>query len=335
MGAREIAGDITSVTRFDVHAYMRALEDVERDAALQLVERCLARGVPRDAIVLELLGEAQREVGARWERGEWSVADEHAATGITDAALTALSFGRPAPTRATIVVACVEHEWHAMPARMAGLLLGDRGWRVMLLGASVPPQDLGRFVGERHVTALALSCSSTANLLPARRMIESAHARGIRVLAGGAGFGSTPSRADSLGADAWASTVDRAHAILDAWDGDPGGTPRVEPRVDPDALRLADAAHDIAIGMSERLADTGTASGHLSRVLDDGSRTLQTIAAALITGEHAIVGEHLAWLQGVTVARGGEPSYVDALVDALRESVAGHPGASKIRSLLG
>lgn len=334
MDAREIAGDLTSITRFDRHAYMRALEDVDRDAALHLVERCLSRGVSREAVVTELLAPAQREVGQRWEQGQWSVAAEHAATAITDAVLTALSFARPAPTRGSIVVACVEHEWHGMPARMTGLLLGDRGWRVIVLGASVPSQDIGRFVGERTVTAVALSCSATANLLPARRMIEATHACGIRVLVGGAAFGSTPERADALGADAWAGTADHAHAILERWDGDPHAAPRTEPRPDPDAMLLADATHEIAIGMSERLADGGASIGPLAGLLDDGSRTLQTIAAALLIGEPAIVADHVRWLRGVSAARGEEPEYVDVLLGALRQSVAGHPDAARIEALL-
>ncbi|HVL89717.1 MAG TPA: cobalamin-dependent protein [Actinomycetota bacterium] len=335
MTARDLARELRSVNRFDRHAYMRALEEVDFDTALQIVRRCLERGVPRDAIVGDLLGPLQEEIGERWEEGRCSVADEHAASGITESVVTALSFDRPAAQCGAVVMACVEHEWHSLPARMAGLLLADRGWQVTLLGASVPAEDIGRFTEGRSLAGLAVSCSTPATLLPARRMIEAAHAKGLRVLAGGRGFGTDGERARRLGADGWGANVEHAHRTLQAWQERPAGGPLVEPPLDREAETIAESTHELAIGMAEELAAAGAEhAGSLTRLLEDGGRALQMIASAAIVDEPGIVGEHIRWLRGVSAARYGEGRYVDTLIRALRAALKELPGTGRILPVL-
>lgn len=79
------------ITDADRDAFLACLDGVDRDRAIDLCFSLRRTGATLEQIVDDLLAPAQREVGRRWEHGVWSVADEHAATAITDAVLSVLA----------------------------------------------------------------------------------------------------------------------------------------------------------------------------------------------------------------------------------------------------
>ena len=93
-------------------------------------------------LIRQLLAPAQLRVGELWVSDTWSVAQEHAATAISEAVLTSLAVERELSTQprmdaATVVVSCVEQEWHALPALMVTEHLRAQGYSVSYLGANV------------------------------------------------------------------------------------------------------------------------------------------------------------------------------------------------------
>lgn len=202
----------------EVLAYLECLSTVNtRDAtrlALGLVEQ-----VGLASVVTALLSSAQVEVGRRWQVNEWSVAQEHAATAITEDVLAALvrhapTDKSPVPDRRPVVVACVEGEWHSLPARMAAHLLSHLGWSVVFLGASTPADQLRRYLAQVDAAALGVSCTVPLFLHGALRSIRAGQAAGVPVLASGRAFGSDDRRAARLGADHWAESIGTANDRL-------------------------------------------------------------------------------------------------------------------------
>lgn len=133
--------------------YFSAVEAVDAPAASELVLDLLDGGSPVEQITSGLLAPAQVRVGELWERGRWSVADEHAATGVTDIALSALVAAAGRSQRGQrrqsgqgrhVVMACAEGEWHTLPARMAAAVAAAGDVRVTVLGPSMPADQLGR-----------------------------------------------------------------------------------------------------------------------------------------------------------------------------------------------
>ncbi|MDI5974696.1 cobalamin-binding protein, partial [Amycolatopsis magusensis] len=59
-------------------------------------------------------------VGLEWAANRLSVAQEHAATAINDRVIAAAVHSRPRPRAVLgrVTVACVDGEWHALPARL-------------------------------------------------------------------------------------------------------------------------------------------------------------------------------------------------------------------------
>jgi hypothetical protein len=130
------------------------------------------------------------------------------------------------PTTGRIVVACVEGEWHSLPARMASELLRLRGWDVTFLGPSVPADDLAARVRQLAPDAVGLSCSVPLFLKGANRSIVACRAVGVPVVAGGTGFGDEGRYAIRLGADGWTADPRLTPAIVG---GRAGGGPRPAP----------------------------------------------------------------------------------------------------------
>ncbi|MEU3464333.1 cobalamin-dependent protein [Streptomyces sp. NPDC006733] len=198
--------------------FFTALADMDEYRATELVQRAADSGLTPQQILLQVIAPAQALVGEEWAAGRFTVAREHAATAISDRAIAALSRHRPAAVRGTrgrVTVACVDGEWHALPARLVAETLQLRGWHVDFLGAHVPTAHL---IAHLHATgpdAVALSCSLATRLPAAHATITACQAAGVPVLVGGAAFGTDGSYAHLLGADAWAPDADSAAARLE------------------------------------------------------------------------------------------------------------------------
>jgi methanogenic corrinoid protein MtbC1 len=295
-----------------------------RDDAVDLV-RSAAREADLAAAV-KLLAEVQRKVGDLWQHNEWTVADEHAVTAITDLALAAACLEaqrrRDAP-EGTVVVGCAEEEWHVMPARMFAEQLTAAGWDVVFLGASTPAEHLRRFVAAEQPTAVAVSCTVPVHLHGARRAVSASHAAGVPVLAGGAAFGTGPDRAAAIGADAWASTPDGAVATLSRWAGNT--PPLAAPLVD-DAPALAAAAERPLIveramsALATRFPPlAGYTDWQLARTREDLTYILRFVEASLLTGDDSIITSFASWLTSVLAARGLPEGIVPLGIGTLHE----------------
>lgn len=295
-----------------------------REDAVELI-----RSASRDAglaAAVSLLAEVQRKVGDLWQRNELTVADEHAATAIVDLALAAACLDaerRPRAAEATVVVACAEEEWHVLPARMFAEQLRAAGWDVVFLGASTPAEHLARFVAAEPPAAVGLSCTVPLHLHGARRTISASHAAGVPVLAGGAAFGTAPDRAAAIGADAWASTLDRAVAVLHRWVGNrpPLGAPLVDdtPALAAGARRPLIVERAMSALASRFPPLAGYTDWQLARAREDLDYILRFAEASLLTGDDSIVTGFASWLKSVLTARGLPGGIVPLGIDVLRE----------------
>src|SRR5690606_8203008 len=101
-----------------VEEYLAAVAVGDRAGALEVVRRLQHGGASPLTVMTDVVAPAQQQVGELWATDAWSVAQEHAATAVSEAVLGLLGAQIPAPrdTTAPVVVSCVEQEWHALPA---------------------------------------------------------------------------------------------------------------------------------------------------------------------------------------------------------------------------
>lgn len=174
-------------------------------------------------IYLQVLQPALREIGRLWQQNEISVADEHLATAITQAAMARLYeqvFTWQYGTGHTLIAACADVERHEIGLRMLCDLLELEGWETTYLGATVPVESLVSMVRKRRPTAVALSVALVPHLPRLRTMIQAIR-EAMRdaqpvIVVGGRPFLDDPQLATRLGADFTAPDASAAVETLRA-----------------------------------------------------------------------------------------------------------------------
>ena len=206
---------VSSVTA----AYLAAVLDGDRRRAMTVVDDAREAGMGLRDLYVEVFQPALREVGRLWQENRITVADEHLATAITQAAMSRL-YGElfaphPGPPR-LLIAACTDSERHEVGLRMVCDLLEMEGWDTRFLGATVPTERLVKMILEEKPDVVALS-AALAHHLP--HLAETI--RAIRAATGAAGpviaVGGRPFLGDSglaarVGADLTAT--DAAQAVV-------------------------------------------------------------------------------------------------------------------------
>lgn len=291
-------------------AYWDALTRGDRAAAIAAARRAREAGASIEHVLTDLVCAAQLEVGRRWAANEWSVAQEHAATSISEDVLAVLAADIGAAERGTAVVTCAEGEWHALPARVLSETLRLAGWRVQYLGASIPTSHLAQQLHDVGPDVIAVSCSVSTSLPRVRRMIEASRESGIPVIVGGRGFGPDGRWATVLGANAWAPSAGAAVEVLDdpAWPAFTDAAPPVP--VPDDAMeRLAAMRAELVERSYKELAEmfppiADYTQHQIDRTVEDLGFILDFLGAALYVDDPTLFSDFAVWLGEILVPRG-------------------------------
>lgn len=311
--------------------------------AVDLVLRALDEGLDAESVLLDVIAAVQGRVGEEWAANHISVAREHAATAIDERAVAALALHpstRVAPTRGRITVACVDGEWHALPARLLAEVLKLRGWQVDYLGAQVPAPHLISHLHHTGPDAVALSGSIASRLPTAHATITACQAVGVPVLVGGAAFGSDGRHAARLGAQAWAPD---ARAAADLLARQPLPRPRRDHQEVDDLPHLADQEYTLVAGNSAALVRTvltGLADAlpavraysdtQRERTAEDLAHIVEFLAVALYLDSEELLCHFLNWTAGVLAARGVPAQSLPPALRLLAAELKDFPRASRI-----
>ncbi|MEU1944614.1 cobalamin B12-binding domain-containing protein [Streptomyces sp. NPDC020125] len=331
---------ISDTVRADFDA---CLAGPDEDGGLELATGLVTSGVNAEDVLLGLVAPAQVRVGERWESGEWTVAQEHAATHVSrltvDAIASAARTGGTARTSVEagplrhVLVACSDGEWHVLPSHILTEVLRLRGFEVRSLGGSVSPHELLSDVHQNGPDVVALSCTLSWNLPLAHRQIETCRCAGVPVMTGGPGFGPEGIWAYALGADLYAADArGAAEALLHRWPPVTCGESSVQaPAVEayaalvrqrPELLaHVTHALHDVLPGLRSRSGmEHEEAADFLGRLLD-------SLAAAVFVDDDRVFTGHLAFAATYLSARSVHPRCLLVLTDALTDRLRASPRA--------
>ncbi|MCX5064638.1 cobalamin-dependent protein [Micromonospora lupini] len=290
--------------------YLACLADADEYAAIDVALGLLDAGVPPERVLLDLVAPAQAEVGERWARNEWSVAQEHAATHISERVVAAVAaYVDTRPTGGRIVVACMDGEWHALPPRLVAEVLRLRGWQVTFLGASVPAAHLVSYLHRHDAQAVALACALPMRLPHAHRMIEACRRSDVPVVVGGRGFGADGRWAARLGA-AWAPNAPAAAELI--------ADERALRRVPAAQLgHLADDEYASLVRRRGELIDSALTdlrervpatreytAAQLDSTVSDLGHVVDSLAASLYVDDASLFTEFVGWLVEILTSRG-------------------------------
>ncbi|MGN6252292.1 MAG: cobalamin B12-binding domain-containing protein [Marmoricola sp.] len=298
-------------------------------AAVGVVEELLEAGTPA-LDVLDAVAGVQREVGDRWERGTWTVTQEHRATGIAALAVEAVDrhVRRTPITRGRVVVACSEREWHGLAQSLITTALRTDGWQVTALGPSSSLHRFGRTLHDLDPDATALSCSLLRSLPSARSFIRASTEVGVPLLAGGAAFGADASRALRMGATLWAAD---ARSAVDQLGGDLVA-PRPAPPVPGAALHEWATLDRTQRAHAETLRTGWVATGAAPEAVLAGAvvdEVLGAVLAALVSGDSTVLAQALTWCRRILSTR-GHRSDLEALGRMMAAELRDYPVALHI-----
>jgi methanogenic corrinoid protein MtbC1 len=182
--------------------YLTAQLRGDRREALSLVLTALRDGEEAHAIQQHVIAEAQREVGRLWQENAISVAEEHMATAISQAALAHLydHAHRASDNGRRVWIACVEGEFHDFPARLVADSLDLAGFEVKYLGANTPTDSLLQLIARERARPdlLALSVTMSFNLPALRDAVAAVRERFPELPIAVGGRGCTPEHAGGL-----------------------------------------------------------------------------------------------------------------------------------------
>jgi methanogenic corrinoid protein MtbC1 len=325
-----------------VERFVALLAAGEEEGAVAMVTRLRDENVPVESIMLDVIGAAQEQVGRMWADNRWSVAREHTATAVSERAVAVLAADTgpartgPAVSRGTVVVACVDGEWHALPLQLLAGVLRLRGWRVDVLGSNVPGPRLVAHLHSTEADAVALSCMLPSRLPRAHAAITACRAAGVPVIAGGSGFGAHGRYARRLGADAWEARADSAADLL-AGDWPPRTSP---PRTSPpphvagdEYYRLVGRRSALIDDVSRQLATDHDPSPEMVEasigdpLIEMAGTLVDFVAAAVYVDDPVIVTDVTRWMAGLLAARHAPERLLIAGLTVLRDLLPDCPTA--------
>ncbi|MFE9928557.1 B12-binding domain-containing protein [Streptomyces sp. NPDC005533] len=312
-------------------------------SATAVVRRALDEGLDAESVLLDVIAPTQQRVGEEWAANRITVAQEHAATAINERAVAAVAqhpAARTTPTRGRITVACVDGEWHALPARLLAEVMRLRGWRVDYLGAQVPTAHLITHIHSTDTDVVALSSSLPTRLPTAHATITACQAAGTPVLVGGAAFGPNGRYARMLKADSWAPDARTAARDLARR---PLPRPRLDHQVIDDLPHLADQEYTLVTRTRPQLVRTvfdgllkaypamrGYSDTQRERTAEDLSHIVEFLAAALYTDDEDLFTRFLQWTAGILTARGVPAHSLPPALELLGHELKDFPRATAI-----
>lgn len=323
--------------------YEEALAARDTVATVALIEQMLAGGAEPVLLLTNVIAASQRANGIRWQRGEWTVAEEHAATAMAMAATKVILFHarRTPTTRGPILVACAEREWHALPALMINCALRAHGWDTTLLGASTSPMRLNQHLQDIGPDAVAVSCSMLGALPTTRRFIEASTAAGVPVVVGGAAFGRDDVRARALGATAWASDAHGAVTAVQALPVVVSPAPPIPEARAGEQATLEWEHRNLVTSLREQWIRTSgvdasvvaTPHGEMDVTEDVLNQIVHAVSAALLTDDPRPVSETSSWIAEVLRTRGIDGAQIRDLGRLLVSTLADYPLARELVEL--
>ncbi|MDF9717857.1 cobalamin-dependent protein [Nocardioides sp. ChNu-153] len=315
--------------------YWAAVDAGDAPAARDVALAALDAGATLPQVLDGLVGEAQRRVGRLWERAEWTVAREHAATAVGEFVVHSLRertrHGAHSRGGRPLLVLCAEREWHALPALMLSARLEHEGHQVHYLGADVSTAALQGALMETGPRAVLVSASLSSSLVYVRRHVEAARAVRVPVVVGGSAFDAAGDRARRLGATAWVGPDDDTGAVLTAL---PTSVPPAEdlPGPGPREAHTLMASHAAVAGdvVARMRADRSANRGALEAIVDQVPHVVGALAAALLLDDPRLVDQSGVWLREVASARGCDGDTVRGVWASLELQVAEFPCASAL-----
>ncbi|MEU1213934.1 cobalamin-dependent protein [Streptomyces sp. NPDC005790] len=321
-----------------------AVTDRNERAAAAVVLTALDDGIDAESVLLDVIAPVQARVGTEWAANRLGVAQEHAASAIAERVIAVLAHHpavRTTPAPGRVTVACVDQEWHVLPARLLAEVLTLRGWQVDFLGAQVPTPHLIGHLHSNGADVVALSSSIPTRLPTAHAAITACQAVGVPVLVGGAAFGTDGRHAHRLGADAW--EPDARSAARRIADGIAVPVPAAGRQQTDDLPHLGDQEYTLVVRSRPQLvrevlaqlesrfpAAAAYTARQREHTAQDIAHAVDHLGVALYMDDDGLFTDFLVWTAGILEARRVPAASLTPVLDVLGAELKDFPRATRL-----
>jgi len=162
-----------------------ALDGFDEPRAQAILDRLLAV-TTLETLLSDVVLPYLRELGARWARGDASVAQEHFATVVLRGRLLGIARSWGVGIGPTVVLACLPGERHDLGLIAFGLALRARGWRIVYLGPDTPIETVEDACRRLEPSLVVLSAVTREHVRPVVEQLRRLGARRRLALGGAA-----------------------------------------------------------------------------------------------------------------------------------------------------
>lgn len=161
----------------------RAIADLEYESIQGIVRRCLDEGVPGWEIIRDGIGGGMKQVGERFQAGDYFLADLIMSGELVKEAMAVLGGTvDPAKTRSKgkVILATVKGDMHDIGKNIVGMMLSAAGFEIIDLGADVHEDRIVKAVRESGARAIGLSVLLTTMISSIRDVVDGLKKAGLR-----------------------------------------------------------------------------------------------------------------------------------------------------------
>jgi len=190
----------------------------EKEEVEALVRQALAEKLPAEEILNAGLIAAMKEVGARFEAGDFYVPEMLVAARAMQSGLAILKpqlLQSGVKSAGKVVIGTVKGDLHDIGKNLVAMMLEGAGYEIIDLGTDVSPEKFANAVKDNKADIVGMSALLTTTMSNMKTVVTALKEAGIReqvkVMIGGAPV--TEDYAKEIGADGYAPDASRAVAL--------------------------------------------------------------------------------------------------------------------------
>lgn len=172
--------------------YFNSLLKGDKHRCKEIVVSLLEDGTDIKEIYIELLQKSLYKIGKMWEDGNISIAEEHIASKITEYLIDlSVQYAKQSePKGKSLLLTCIDKEFHDLGARMVGNLFEIHGWKTIFPGANTPKKEVMNMIANHKPDVVGISFSLYINYGRFFELVEciSTHFPSQSILIGGQGL---------------------------------------------------------------------------------------------------------------------------------------------------
>ncbi len=176
--------------------------------AVDLVKNMVQNTSDPTKIIEEVFSPMMQEVGRLWENGKIDISQEHYISEITGRLLDLVIQDKPQkPESSSVMLMVPNMEEHTLILKMLKTYFVEAGWRVYLIGKSIPTFSIKYIVDKEEIDWIVLSTTLSTNLNSLEHLIKAIKSLNFdytpKVILGGHAVKSKEHAINVLGADGY------------------------------------------------------------------------------------------------------------------------------------